>query len=757
MYEQLTYEQIKARMLGVVHELETAEGLVFDKREGSIVDVALSPFALESKNMFIAIDWLLRQVFADTADRKYLIMRAAERGVSPREASFAVRVAYVTFSDSPTAQTAAGYLTGARFNRGTLNYAFKEVKSIEDGVAVCTVTCETAGSVGNVDFGDLTPLSSIQNFTSAELIAAEDLTDDEEEYVIPGEDEESTEDFRKRYFRSFDVAFGGNVADYRNHIDDIDGVGGVRIRRAWENGGYVEAYVQNVIAEGGGAASADTVALVQETIDPFGVASPVIVDGVEWGQGTGLGLAPIGHRVRIYSVTEAPIHITGAIELKTGYENKWVDVKKAIKDNLETYYAPFRENWEGDAIYYEDNDSNTTEIIWARVLSVILNTEGVKTVSDLFITTPTDEDETRDVGSDLKLIQSEVPVLGRLNEFVISGTVTDAGGDPVEGVTVTTSTAGEPVTTGADGTYSILVDGGSQTISASKVGYLPYTDTVEITEDTVIDITLAQGVVVRGIVTDGTNALQGVAVAIGGNTTTTNEDGGYQVTVVSSETAYTVTYTKDGYETETRSVTATADVTVETVVMTATSGDVIVETFDSAASLQTDFCLWIGNLQTNAFENGAYKVYRDPYYASPDAYVQYLAWDVKNTWTLTTNGTITVTLTDRAAADILSMGIVLVVQWGASSGLLKMYYYDFSEFLPSDYQGDTVTVQLNNPQFKLMSGASQWEPVSGTVETREYEQVRIVCGGFDAHSAEIQGAALGRDDVYGISEMRVVG
>ena len=82
MYENQTYEKILDRMLA------RAGGL--DTREGSLVWYAGAPAAAELQNLYIELDTVLRESFADTASRDYLVLRARERGLSPYPASPAV-------------------------------------------------------------------------------------------------------------------------------------------------------------------------------------------------------------------------------------------------------------------------------------------------------------------------------------------------------------------------------------------------------------------------------------------------------------------------------------------------------------------------------------------------------------------------------------------------------------------------------------------------------------------------------------------
>lgn len=83
MFENITYEMLLDRMLDRVPN-------TIDKREGSIIYDALAPAAVELQQMYIELDVILNETFADTASRTYLIRRAAERGIAPNAATKAV-------------------------------------------------------------------------------------------------------------------------------------------------------------------------------------------------------------------------------------------------------------------------------------------------------------------------------------------------------------------------------------------------------------------------------------------------------------------------------------------------------------------------------------------------------------------------------------------------------------------------------------------------------------------------------------------
>ena len=103
-YENETYEEIMSRILARVPDN-------LDKREGSMIWNATGPASVEMAILYTALDFILQATFADTAPRDYLILRAAERGLSPKPATYAVLRA--DFNQSVP--------IGTRFSLDTLN------------------------------------------------------------------------------------------------------------------------------------------------------------------------------------------------------------------------------------------------------------------------------------------------------------------------------------------------------------------------------------------------------------------------------------------------------------------------------------------------------------------------------------------------------------------------------------------------------------------------------------------------------------
>lgn len=111
MYEAQTYEVILARMLQKALSVNSN----LDTREGSLVWLGNAPAAVELQNLYIALDTVLNETFADTASRPYLIQRAGERGLSPQPASPAILQMAIT-------PTTLFLPMNTRFSIGELNY-----------------------------------------------------------------------------------------------------------------------------------------------------------------------------------------------------------------------------------------------------------------------------------------------------------------------------------------------------------------------------------------------------------------------------------------------------------------------------------------------------------------------------------------------------------------------------------------------------------------------------------------------------------
>lgn len=307
MYENETFEEIQARKMDFIKTMPGGSEL--DTREGSLIHFATAGNTAELAQLYIQMDVVLNETYADTASRENLIKRAAEIGTVPDPATYAVLKGIFTPSTLNLA-------IGTRFGGNGLNYTITEKTS--DGVY--KLQCETLGIVGNQYLGDLVPVLYVPGLETCKL----------SEILIPGEDEQATESLRTEYFDSFDdKAFGGNVADYTQKINSLDGVGGVKIYPVWAGGGTTKAVIIN---SSFGQPSAELIAAVQEAVDPIAYA------------GQGYGIAPIDHVVTIAGVTTTAVNIAATITYQSGYA--WADIQAYVNSAIDAYFAELNKTWQ---------------------------------------------------------------------------------------------------------------------------------------------------------------------------------------------------------------------------------------------------------------------------------------------------------------------------------------------------------------------------------------------------------------------------
>lgn len=354
MFENMTYEKIMSDMLAQVNN-------PVDKREGSLLWDALAPAAWELARLYAAMDQVLLDGFADTASRQYLVLRASERGLAPREASAARALGEIELAAGAKAPL------GARFCCDRFNW-----RIVADlGDRLYELECEELGSRPNAYIGNMVPLEYMNGLNKAELIRI----------LAPGEDVESTESFRARYLKDLvEQSFGGNAADYVNKAESIAGVGAAKVQAAWNGGGTVKLILLN---EKMGVPDNTLVQRVQMTFDP----PP--------GQGVGLGLAPIGHVVTAAAARSRSVAVSLDVTLREGWQ--LVDVQKAAAGCVDEYFADLCAEW---------GAAERLIVRLSQLEARILQLNGVLDVSNLRL---------NGQSANLTLAADEIPVRGQVS------------------------------------------------------------------------------------------------------------------------------------------------------------------------------------------------------------------------------------------------------------------------------------------------------------------------------------------------------
>lgn len=346
-YANYTYENILAAALARVPN-------TLDKRQGSIIYDALAPACYLMAEVFMEMAELLDATFADTSTGEYLSLRTAEMGVNRQAATKAIR----------KGEFNTAVAIGARFSINDATFIVTENLTGTDR----KLECEQAGAIGNAYTGALIPIDYISGLTTA------NLTD----VLIPGEDEESDEALRLRYFENLaSQAFGGNIADYKTKTKALAGVGGCKVYPVWAGGGTVKLVItdSNHLVP-----STEVVDSVQEAIDPIAMG------------GNGLGIAPIGHVVTVAAATGITVNVGVSVTLEIGYT--WLDVEPYVEAAIEAYLASLRAVWD---------QSTATTVRISQIESAILQVTGIVDITGTTLNT---------VAANLVLNSPEIPLLG---------------------------------------------------------------------------------------------------------------------------------------------------------------------------------------------------------------------------------------------------------------------------------------------------------------------------------------------------------
>ena len=148
----------------------------------------------------------------------------------------------------------------------------------------------------------------------------------------PARDTETDEELRIRYFlRLKQKPFGGNIAQYDEEIKALEGVGELQIYPVWNGGGTVKL---SVIDPQYNPISTEYIKTLETTIDP---------ENAQGEKGTGLGMAPIGHKVTVTTPDKLSIDISAKVKLTSGYSLG--QIQQPIFDAFSEYLLQIRKEW----------------------------------------------------------------------------------------------------------------------------------------------------------------------------------------------------------------------------------------------------------------------------------------------------------------------------------------------------------------------------------------------------------------------------
>lgn len=335
MYDDLTVQMIQ-------DELLAAFSAEMDTRPSSLIYAVCSAAALQLAQLYVNLVYVNDQSYASTADREHLLQIAKEAALAPKSAT--ATIVKAKFDKELD--------IGTRFTASKVPYKFYITTPCEldsDGFYYARMDCETVGDLLNSDFiGPCVPIDiagdviEIDKLTVAEIVSI----------IEPGEDEEDTEVFRKRYFvESQWEHYGGNIADYEVMMSRQTGVGACKVIPVWNGGGTVKLVLVDPEFK---PCSQEFIEQIQEAIDPAGL------------EGLGYGKAPIDHVVTVDTAGQTVIDV--GFELTYDDGHSWNTVGGKVKSAVEAYFDKVRRKWK---------ELDTLIIRIAHIESAILDVPGV--------------------------------------------------------------------------------------------------------------------------------------------------------------------------------------------------------------------------------------------------------------------------------------------------------------------------------------------------------------------------------------------
>ena len=378
--EDHTFEKIMERALANDRLVNV------DKREGSIAYDAIAPVALELANLYAILDIMDEQSTLLTATGSNLDRKCYDYGITRTGATKAFRIAsfkkykmdsngqYVLDENGKKILVDMTIPDGSRFTTpadSSITYVYAGYRS---GKPV--IQCEQTGSAGNRHIGTILPLTPINGLAVAEIVGT----------LVPAEDAEIDEALRQRTINHVNYpAFGGNIPDYIEKTNAIEGVGETKVFPAWRNNGSV---LLSIVDSDKEPVSSDFIAYVKSIIDP------------DDNSGGGTGTAPIGH----YVTVTTPVRFSIDVDIDVMVEGNDVDsVYFDVQQIIDDYITEIRKKWSQDVTLY---------VLRARIIERILaNIPRIINVTEVLLN---GEDADITIEDEAKLGGQYLPYMGEV-------------------------------------------------------------------------------------------------------------------------------------------------------------------------------------------------------------------------------------------------------------------------------------------------------------------------------------------------------
>ena len=348
-----------------------------DKREGSIIYDAVAPAAMVLAEQSLQLANIVKQTYVKTADDEYLDYRAVEYGTARYPATYTEALCRAVGNDDGVVENIQ---LGDRFASVADEPTFYKVTYINEDHTV-VLKAETAGTGPNSYIGQVLPVTPNDEIVFAEIV----------EVTTPARDAETDDHLRARLLAENRwVAYGGNVADYLDMLQNIEEVGAGQVYPVWAGAGTVKLVILDNDLK---PASKQLCHQVKEIIDPEDATTQ------------GYGLAPIDHRVTVTAPEELVVNVETTIVLDQSVNPDYV--KAQIKEQLVKHFADLRRTWSD--INRQTGRGYSMTIYRSKILSRVMMLEGIANA-----TMPRLNGRDEDLQLVFNNTTSQLPVLGEV-------------------------------------------------------------------------------------------------------------------------------------------------------------------------------------------------------------------------------------------------------------------------------------------------------------------------------------------------------
>lgn len=225
---------------------------------------------------------------------------------------------------------------------GGLQYeADSDISIVSSGTI--TVTCVTAGSVGNVGSGTITHMP----VTIAGIVSCTNP-----DPATGGYDQESDADLLDRYYLSLrEPAMSGNAAHYKQWALEVSGVGAVQVYPLAQGANTVEVMILDAA---GLPADSALIAATQAYIDPDHA-------------GTGAGAAPIGAHCYVSTPATLTVNVSVTVTALTDFDHD--TIQASIEEQI--------------SVYLSEICLKQDYVSYGKMYAYIASADGVEDFSDL--------------------------------------------------------------------------------------------------------------------------------------------------------------------------------------------------------------------------------------------------------------------------------------------------------------------------------------------------------------------------------------